>query len=124
MDRKSQVEKLPPPGTLLNLERVVLRESNPALESDEPSKVDDGQLPGKAVELPALSNIGFPVRECIRQTVRFFDSNGRFLPVWPARLQLAQCMRGHVLKLLRSEQTSIDRIIQTPRRQFPDFKML
>ena len=65
MDRKSQVEKLVERRPILDPEAIMISEPNPTLEGDEMPEIDDGKLPGEAVELAAIRDDILPGRKQI-----------------------------------------------------------
>ena len=60
MKRKRQIEKLLRSCPPMDWTAIAMGESDPALEGDKLAQIDDGEFPGKAIELPARCNRGLP----------------------------------------------------------------
>jgi hypothetical protein len=124
MGRKCQIEKLRPSCAAMDWTAIVMRESDPALEGDKLPQIDDGEFPGKAIELPAQRNRVLPGCKHAGEFPSLFDGDGRISRIGHLRCQSAMRRPSCTPQLLLSEQTAIDRVIEAPCRQFPNFEML
>ena len=120
-------EKLRPSCAAMDWTAIVMRESDPALEGDKLPQIDDGELPGKAIELPAQRNRVFPGCKHageFPESLRRRWENQPDKEVMRCAAQSAMRRPGCTPQLFLYKQTAIHRMIEAPCRQFPDFQML
>ena len=121
---EGQVEKLPPSRSLPDLETISVRKSDAALESNQFAKIDDGQLPGKAVEFSAAGNRRPPLCKRVGRNAALFRTDSRFRLIGLARFKLTLSHARRILKLLQGQRAASGLRVIAPGRKLTNLKRL